>query len=175
MAFSDEIKQLGLGSYDDAIKQIVSISVVVAIVWAILAGVQYAMPDILTDLMANKLRTAMLAAVVLPILIQQIRTAVTGSPDMEVARNVAVAAVLAYVLLFHSGNDLLGRRLFDSPMDMVGMGSSSGMMGPMGPRRLRPAMPVPMPARWVRPAACTIRSSNLNAKNQDKNNVYPKT
>lgn len=146
MAFSDEIKQLGLGSYDDAIKQIVSISVVVAIVWAILAGVQYAMPDILTDLMANKLRTAMLAAVVLPILIQQIRTAVTGSPDMEVARNVAVAAVLAYVLLFHSGNDLLGKRLFDSPMDMVGMGSSSGMMGPMGPRRLRPAMPVPMPA-----------------------------
>ena len=146
MAFSDEIKQLGLGSYDDAIKQIVSISVVVAIVWAILAGVQYAMPDILTDLMANKLRTAMLAAVVLPILIQQIRTAVTGSPDMEVARNVAVAAVLAYVLLVHSGNDLLGKRLFDSPMDMVGMGSSSGMMGPMGPRRLRPAMPVPMPA-----------------------------
>ena len=148
VAIPEELKQLGLGSYDDAIKQIVSISVVVAIVWAILAGVQYAMPDILTDFMNNKLRTSMLAAVVLPILIQQIRTAVTGSPDMQVARNVAVAAVLAYVLLFQSAQNLLGPRLFDSPMDMVGMGSSSGMMGP---RRLRPpsmpampAMPAPM-------------------------------
>ena len=140
----DEIKQLGLGSYDDAIKQIVSISVVVAIVWAILAGVQYAMPDILTDFMNNKLRTSMLAAVVLPILIQQIRKAVTDGADMQVGRNVAVAAVLAYVLLFQSAQNLFGPRLFDSPMDMVGMGSSSGMIGP---RRLRPpSMPVPMPA-----------------------------
>ena len=139
----DEIKQLGLGSYDDAIKQIVNISLVVAIVYAVLAGVQYAMPDILTDFMANKLRTAMLAAVVLPILLQQIRKAVTDGVDTKVGRNVAVAAVLAYVLLFHSGNDLLGKRLFDSPRDMVGMGSSSGMMGP---RRLRPAMPTQMPA-----------------------------
>lgn len=142
----DEIKQLGLGSYDDAIKQIVSISVVVAIVWAILAGVQYAMPDILTDFMNNKLRTSMLAAVVLPILIQQIRKAVTDGADMQVGRNVAVAAVLAYVLLFQSAQNLFGPRLFDSPMDMVGMGSSSGMMGPMGPRRLRPpSMPMPAP------------------------------
>ena len=145
-AIPDEIKQLGLGSYDDAIKQIVNISLVVAVVYVVLAGVEYVMPDILTDFMANKLRTAMLAAVVLPILLQQIRKAVTDGVDTKVGRNVAVAAVLAYVLLFHSGNDLLGKRLFDSPMDMVGMGSSSGMMGPMGPRRLRPAMPAPMPA-----------------------------
>lgn len=145
-SLADEIKSLGLGSYDDAIKQIVSISLVVAVVYAVLAGVQFVMPDILKKFMANKLRTAMLAGVVVPILIQQIRTAVTGSPDMEVARNVAVAVVLAYILLFEEPEIVLGESLFDSPMDMVGMGSSSGMMGPMGPRRLRPAMPVPMPA-----------------------------
>ena len=139
----DEIKQLGLGSYDDAIKQIVNISLVVAIVYAVLAGVEFVMPDILTDFMANKLRTAMLAAVVVPILIQQIRKAVTDGVDMEVGRNVAVAAVLAYILLFEEPEIVLGERLFKGPMNMVGMGSSSGMMGP---RRLRPAMPVPMPA-----------------------------
>ena len=139
-----ELKSLGLGSYDDAIKQISNIGMVVAIVWVVLAAIEYVMPEILTDFMNNKVRTSMLAAVVLPILMQQVRNAVTQGVDMKVGRNLAVAAILAYVLLFQSAQNLIGPRLFDSPMDMVGMGSTSGMMP--GPRRLSPAIPVEMPA-----------------------------
>lgn len=141
-----ELKSLGLGSYDEAIKQIVNIGTVVAIVYVVLAGVQYVMPDISTDLMNNKVRTSMLAAVVLPILMQQIRNLITKGADMKVGRNVAVAAILAYVLLFQSASDLIGPRLFDGPMDMIGGGSNAAIgMGMRRPMMPRPAMPVSMP------------------------------
>ena len=164
-----EFKTIGLGSYDDMIKQIMNIGALVGIVAIALYVIDLSLnrglgkenvPKQIVALMKNIPRTAMLAAVVLPILMQQIRSIFTsgiGNVEAKVIRNTGVAMVIAYVLLFRgppvntpigaedAKSALLGNRLFDD------VGSMISIMNPLTPRpvdmgaRMMPnMMPIPM-------------------------------
>lgn len=158
-----EFKTIGLGSYDDMIKQIMNIGALVSIVAVALYVINIALnsalgqenvPKQIVALMKNIPRTAMLAAVVLPILMQQIRNIFTSgiaNVEAKVIRNTGVALVLAYVLLFRglpvdtpranedAKSALLGNRLFDD------VGSMIEIMNPLTPRTTPPVISGPFP------------------------------
>jgi hypothetical protein len=96
------------------------VSNVAMIVGAVYLGLWIARSAGLTDgpfavPMSNIMRTSLLAAVVLPILIQQIKNLATDGFQRKVGRNVLVAAVLTYVLMFSSASFALGSPLVARP------------------------------------------------------------
>lgn len=131
----DELKEI---NYDNMIKQIANVSMIVGIVYVVLRALKAAglKDGILQVPMKNVLRTSMLAAVVLPILIQQLRNLVVEGTDAgpKVLRNVMVAAGLAWVLVLSPASDVIGAPLISlarAPSPAIPpppIGMSAGMM-----------------------------------------------
>ena len=123
-------------NYDEMIKQIANVAMIVGIVYVVLRGLKEIglTQGILAVPMSNVLRTSMLAAVVLPILGQQTRNLVVEGTDAtpKVARNVAVAAALAYVLLVSPAQASLGPPLIKlgarAPAFQMPMGMSAAQL-----------------------------------------------
>lgn len=127
----DEMKDI---NYDEMIKQIVNVTMVVGIVYAVLRAAKAMGLDdgILRQPMSNVLRTSMLAGVVAPILIQQTRNMIVEGTEAsaKVLRNVAVAAALTYVLLFMSAKDLAGKAIL-APVQTSAVGLAAAPMTPV--------------------------------------------
>tara|TARA_B110000027_G_scaffold121141_1_gene135097 strand:+ start:686 stop:1153 length:468 start_codon:yes stop_codon:yes gene_type:complete len=128
-------------NYDEMIKQLVNVAMVVGSVYGVLVAAKSVglSGGVLARPMGNVLRTSMLAGVVLPILIQQLRNMIVegGSSTPKVVRNVAVAGMLTYVLLMSSARDVMGAPLF-------GAGANVNYLMPRGnfvPPAFVPARP----------------------------------